>query len=783
MNPNTKSRNKHSQTDMSKPAAKIDPNPSRDLPEEASTEARDVEIERTRLHALANIEIEDVQNFSIAQVTGAQKSLRHGAEFGFWETPKAWGPRLAKAMLRVNIRGRLVKFLDDTRKRQPGKLPTIDSADAKAAIDEAVLSVSQFLLICRVGPAKMSRGGGRPLDVTTLAQAAYVHLPSLFAQAIFARLTSVRGVHGLASRKEKTLLSFLRTSDIYATTTQLLQQSLREVDRMNRLNALNLWSDKPLWSVEAQAVEGSEKPAPRESKDDSHMPLPDDYVATVGERSLWIIRELGPNVISLLERLNRLWHETDFPAHNAVSLRKRRQVHLAELLSTFEWTGRNGTAIEALPFPIIYPNSRKRKRPKRGPAPSWRPENMSQMMALCAYLQSAHLFVVGLSMGARLSELISLKRGCLERSSTETFAHGLTFKLVEAFEGEPKDWPMPKAAVEAVEQQVRFVESIETLTKMGVSARSKRKPTEPRISDKSDHLWVSVATTGKSDLRQPLRLVGRTLRGYVSALGLSTTPGGQNLRTHRLRKTLARLAGLALTEAPQILMNLFGHHDIETTLFYILSDPDFRADAERVARELKVLRGSEIISAMVAEEDAADERMRTGLEGSVFEDESASTFGGGGAAKFRAAVRADRDRVHRTGADWNADNAIQLAEILTLQGTAFEVVRPGVFCTKYPGTESGPCNFSLGKPETSRCKASCGHRLEEGSNRYEADASIAECLENYQIEAQNSQTLTASFWASQVRAHMGRFSDIAEKWMKNETVASLYKPALKLVAA
>ena len=115
---------------------------------------------------------------------------------------------------------------------------------------------------------------------------------------------------------------------------------------------------------------------------------------------------------------------------------------------------------------------------------------------------------------------------------------------------------------------------------------------------------------------------------------------------------------------------------------------------------------------------------------------------------------------------------MELAELLTLQGKAWEQVRPGVLCTKFPG-EAGPCNKSKGRPEPSKCQSTCGHRLEEAFLREDVDGSIRDALTAYETAIADEESLTAAHWAAQVRAHVPRFADLQAKWMLNATVQAL----------
>ena len=147
-------------------------------------------------------------------------------------------------------------------------------------------------------------------------------------------------------------------------------------------------------------------------------------------------------------------------------------------------------------------------------------------------------------------------------------------------------------------------------------------------------------------------------------------------------------------------------------------------------------------------------------------------YGGLAAVSLHNAIGVHRERVHRRGDQWGANNVMELAELLTLQGKSWEQVRPGVLCTKFPG-EAGPCNKSKGRPEPSKCQSTCGHRLEEAFLREDVDGSIRDALAAYEAAVADEESLTAAHWAAQVRAHVPRFADLQAKWMVNPTVRAL----------
>ena len=148
------------------------------------------------------------------------------------------------------------------------------------------------------------------------------------------------------------------------------------------------------------------------------------------------------------------------------------------------------------------------------------------------------------------------------------------------------------------------------------------------------------------------------------------------LHTHRFRKTVARLAGVAIVDSPRVLMQLLGHQDIEVTLHYICTDKGLAADIERVARELRIMRSQAVFEGIHAS-------MQTGVK----------KYGGGGVPGLEAMIRQAKD--------WGAETSHELSVLLTTNGRHTKLVRPGVMCLK-PSLTNAPCT----------CDSSCENRIE-----------------------------------------------------------------------
>ncbi len=737
------------------------------------------EISETRDAALRLFPVETLCHLSVEDIQSAQLLLSHGETFGVWVTPRDWVPAgVADAALVCDLRRRIVSFLPKARQ----KLPLGESL--VQLLDSAVLLLTQYLALLRMGPSGIGKGTFKPLGPSHVRVIAYSFGPSLMALGVAKRLDTLEFSAPHLGAPDETnasvgLLSTLRLADLEAVTLKSRENVLKECRRMQVLGGLGLWLDvPPLTGLSiAEAMAGQRPHTTIPSARDPHLPLPDEYLAQMGSRGLWLMRDLAPNLMLIGEALKDLWDRTTRTKFAAITIRDMRRVAVKELLARHLWCDREGRPIGTPPFALQLPKQKgfgvRSKEPNEATELRWPPQTYVDYLGLLGAVQTAHLTIGLLSMGARQSEILSLKRECTSYAADgRLYANGRTYKLVERHDGEWRDWLLPDAAAEAFEQQLRLVrlgEFIGSLTPKKTKSLGKQVTT----SDTAKHLWAQISSSqGSSDCTKQLRGINKALTRYAQTIGMDVSPGGQRLRSHRFRKTLARLVALALTQAPKLLMDVFGHKSIEMTLYYILTDRELRVEIEAVSRELRVMRARVVVETMVEADLAATDTGSAHLGG----------FGGLSAVAIRGAIEVHQKHIHRQGADWGAASAIELAELLTLQGTAWEQVRPGVLCTKLPG-EAGPCNKSKGRPEPSKCQSSCGHRLEEAFLREDVDGSIRDATAAYEIAITDDESLTAAHWAAQVRAHVPRFSDLQARWMLNPTVRALMDNVNSAVAA
>jgi integrase len=754
--------------------------------ESISTGGKSPQIVSTCDAALRFTSLESIQQISAPELVKVQSMLLHGDKLGLWETPDQWAPFIQKSLRKIDLWRRITDFIPQEYQSLFHPFSNIslattygktrDStthAPAFQILNGAVISISRYLILCRIGPAGIGkRGKGGPLDVTSLMHLAYHHMPALLAGPISRLLiasqsTSVSAASGVHADIESAKhFSQIIPSDLLSLTPHTRENALVHLKRLEKFRDIGLWHEtlqSALISDRPTKVSGPAEPIDQERLKQPHLPLPDDFVSHMGTCSLWLTEELSGSILEVATSIRSIFNEFE---HQLPQLKGYHQylARIAEYLKNFKWTDSRGVEITNLPFNISLKkrvrkahSSRQDMKSGLTPSGSWPPKNLSQFIGLMNTLQAAHLFIASMSMAARRSEILNLRRDCLKQSSNgSTYAVGRTFKLVDAFEGVERDWVLPNAAVKAIEQQKELVCIAEKIGLRNSKFMSTSIPS-------GNHLWAQLGTSPSSRRTEPLIEISKALVKYAESLGLNINPGGQRVRTHRIRKTIARLVALALVEAPKILMHVFGHKSIEMTLTYILSDDDLRADMEIVARDLRVMRAKDAIETMIEAENCEEQSLQFG------------GYGGPAALTLQRTVLNASRSVRESGEKWGASNALELASILTLNGNAWQLVRQGVICTKFAGTESGPCNKNKGYPEPASCNSLCQHRLEEGFLREDVDESISSAIEGFKSTALSKDYLVQAHWAGQIRTNIFRFTDLHEKWMTDPTVQEVLK--------
>lgn len=592
-----------------------------------------------------------LQNLDSENAARCQALLGHGATFGIWETPE-WMTG-GRAAFRGEYRARI-----NLRERLRGKLgkTIVSSAAVETLLDEGILRITRYLLLLAMGPAHLLDRRSS-LDCTSII-AQMNCIVELFSQGIRRR-------HEQGDGADDGLLRHVTPDDLQAFDRS--KTSSVELRRLRKLAGLGLWND-PLPTQETKHLTNPkgkrEQPTP-ETKSVPYQPIPNDYLAEMGPRVLWIVRDLGPNIIHLSEAIPELFEGVGNHSN-------ARRTVLAGYFSQHIWRNQEGRPITAPTFPLATASGRGRAN--RKPRHQWPPCTWEHVQVLAASLQSAHLWITLLAMAGRISEVETLKRDCIEwQRDGNPYVAGKTYKLKKAFAGMDRDWPAPDALVHALGQQARLVAAWERIA-LALNGADSSKAESLVVAP--DHLWASLGTSASADPEKRLSDMNLALQKLAKRVGLSDRPDGMLLHAHRFRKTVARLAGVAIVDSPRVLMQLLGHQDIEVTLHYICTDKALAADIEVVARELRIMRSQAVFESIHAS-------MQTGIK----------QYGGGGVPGLEAMIRQAKD--------WGTETSYELSVLLTANGRYTRLVRPGVVCLK-PSMTNAPCT----------CDSRCENRIE-----------------------------------------------------------------------
>lgn len=694
---------------------------------------RDPKLEK----ALALFPLESLQNLDLDRALRCQMMLGHGKMFGAWETPNAMIKHMRNYMRSVNLRKRIVDSLPSE---------TATSAALDVLLDEGVLWLTRLGLLMRMGPAGL--GGSakfRPLDATTIVSALYGPLAKLAA------LGAIRRLEGTA-KSGTGFTSALTAADL---RTWWEEDELRyALKRITQLHGLGLWADAPAareFIGKTTAVRGTHTPRTPERKRNPFPAIPDDYLAAMGPRVLWLIRDLGPNLIHLLETLHTLIEGGN--ANNELINRG-----IARYFKTNTWHDHNGQVIEKPPFDLKHASEKgkhNRNDPSQHDSFEWPPRHWASVQSLAVTLQGAHLWIALLVMAARIGEVATLGRECVEFAvDGQLYANGRTYKPSRILTGRDKKWPIPDILVDVFAQQVKLVEVSERIEKI-----IKNLEGAGDLSEDGTHLWASLGTSGSADATQKLQMYGSTLETLAQRIGLTHKPGGKNLHPHRLRKTLARLAGLAIDGSQKVLMLLLGHDDVTTTLGYMQSDRAFAKEVNDITRELRIMRGEALI-----------EDMRAALR-----DPNSLPYGGhggGGAPVLADSVLAYEEELHRSGEEWGVNTARDLSVLLTNNGESARLISAHIVCTKTAG-EVGLCSKKRGAIIAGNCQVECSNHIEDKTGRRDTERVIPILLQHAQKNIANNDWLPLQRDKKQLEQELKRYDDIGAKWRANSEVQTI----------
>lgn len=690
--------------------------------------------ESGRLATLERFRIEDIQHLGQADLLTAQSLAGHGDVWGCWETPKSLSPGVLDNCYReIDLAKRLRDFLD----KEPASAAVPDTL-----IADGVLLLTRLALISRlVGAGGRNNDQTQRLKPSSIAQYLYQYWPRITAQAIRRKAEDLNAPGLLACLYESDVLEF---SAYHKTRV--------EISRIDVMVVKGLWSDAPPLPNITQTTDPSGIEATRTPQKIPvpHPPIPDDYMAVIGPRVLWIVQEMGPHFLRLMEVLPVFLQTLDWSLSGENNSRHLRNF-IAGQMATHPWQNHAGHSLVP-PFPIITAGAASRRHGVN--KQEWPPRTWEHIINLSILLQSAHLFVSLLSCAGRVGEVETLTRNCVvfERDGRD-YLRGHTYKLSGNLFGDARQWPAPDILRQCLGQQARLATVWDSIPK---SLKASSLPEVPRFEGS---LWVSLGVGGNAGRDGSRICVNDTLMSLATRIGMDPKPSGKNLHAHRFRKTIGRLAGVALFNSPLVLKQLFGHKSIEMTLHYILSDPGIREEAEKVLRELRIMHCV----------DALEE-----VHQALQNGEPIPGHGGAGAARLVTAVVNEGKRLEQSGRMWGEGSAYDLAYLLTAQGKGWRLIKENIVCSKVPG-EDGMCQKkrSKGEPNTANCQPECNNRIVLARQRRDTELVVEQYLDIARKARGDGQLLVLAGVMKNFRDELENFADLKEQYLANPDVQSL----------
>lgn len=684
-----------------------------------------------RVAVLNRFELEAFQSLSMEDLLLAQTISGHGNVWGVWNTPNEICPSKLKAYLAsIDISRRLGTYLAKTL-----ALETAPEVVLKL-VEEGILVLTRISLLIRLAPTSSTgRSKCHRLKPSTFANRLYAYWIPIVAKALERKVIQP---------ESPGLLSCLTELD-----TQVLRKNRlarNELERLRTLSARGYWADLPPQQNAAQITDtrGQKQEAGPEIIPREFQPLADRYLEEFGPRNLWIIRDLGPHLLPLLEDLATYLESVDWSTRSRKQITPILRKFIEEHLKIHPWTDSSGSPLKP-PFPLM--TGARGLDQFQFPPRSW-----EDLKSLSGTLQSAHLFLTLLAAAGRSGEVENLTRACvtIERDGQD-YIRGWTYKLSGNLFGDARTWPAPKILVQLLGQQVR-------LANVWIRLPSRKVVVAPsKVPPSHDALWLSIGSSATCDASMPLRQVTSVLQKLAERIGMDPKPGGINLHPHRLRKTIGRLAGIALFNSPIALKQLFGHKSIEMTLHYILCDKDIQTEAEAVLRELRVIHCAETLEEM---HDAI-------VSGSPLPAHT-----GAAASKLADAVKEHETRLASAGRVWREGSAYDLAYLLTARGKGWRFVQKNIICAKAPG-EAGLCLKNRGEPNISNCKSGCENRIVLSLARRDMDEVVQVYIDTAKKALEEEQFEVFCYVVGQLLKEVENFPDLNNKYLASSQLQPL----------
>ena len=440
----------------------------------------------------------------------------------------------------------------------------------------------------------------------------------------------------------------------------------------------------------------------------SWQPFSDLFVTEFVSRAVWIFENIAAQAMNLWLELQTLPKVLGVPPHDPRLLATRRKI-----MEEYKWTDAAGRPLTELPFILRY---------RDGETAAWPPLTSRNLTRISGLIQSLNVSIIALCTGARSSEIAAAKDTPIQGSNDRLYS--LTFKFSDRLGGIERDWPLHPIATRALRLQQKMSRGI--------------RP------DGTDYLWFLIQ---RGLGGQALNLT-EPLVNAVDFLSLDHLTGDDRAHLHRWRHTVARLIAVAVTSAPQVIMDLFGHSDLEKALTYMCSDPEIVETALSVAKE---------IAAVVTGEAIAD----------VARDEAS------GRASDTISAALVGTPLRRGETEFATEDLQDTIKMMTFSDIEWKLVRPGVLCTKTE-RQFGPCTRTRGSPDPGSCRTTCDYRLETAKTKRDCRSMLDTLVAMRREAVDNGEAMITARLDGEISSHLQRWQDIRSEFItSNPELAAL----------
>lgn len=432
----------------------------------------------------------------------------------------------------------------------------------------------------------------------------------------------------------------------------------------------------------------------------------DDFVVEIISRAIWIIKNIATPCILCLE-------ETERACNKDPSLSYDQKKYLRNsIVANFNWDDHEPVA-RNIPFAI----RQRTNHQKYTLTDNWPPQNYGTLILLVGLIQALNFTITAFCTAARHHEIAGA-----DDDLSHSRLHATTRKMEPKFGGRERDWPLHPIAESALAIQRKLASVV--------------KP------EGSSHLWVQLKNHRETARGGPLANMTEPMVYAVDHLGLTDLVDGRP-HAHRWRHTVTRLVALTISDSMQVLLDLLGHRDLENLLNYVLSDPEISSEVMKTTTEAAIVLAEQAIHEVLSGTAGglAAPHIKDGLEGLA----------------MRRGIGA-----------FATDDVREAAVLLTSDGAYWELVRPGVICTRSPW-QYGPCTKGRGRPDKGACRADCVLRLELELAKAECRAQLKEQLVEYTNFI--DQPLVASRLEGTILANLHRWEDVRREILDDYEVA------------